>query len=813
MRPLRAVAVLAAAAAAAATPATATAPARLPPRDLNPATATAPAPAPAPAPARLLPPRDLSFSSLNSVAALRALPVPHDPRPDAPANGTTWAIEASCCGYGAFTPEAVAASSVAAGGLFDLPCGRPTLPVVAEWGYEFFNDVNNLFPVCGNLTASGYASPPVNRSDAAQRVAAYWLCRAAAARNATTTPPPPTTSPLANDAGGVFSMAGHYFFDSVAGAAGGLGVSGSEIGENINSINLHLAWTRGAARQFAVPFTLDFSAWFQGYILDYSPPPGFWGSASSPVGGHSLSLFKRAYYASFVSGAGSIIAEAGAVNFFAGNETGKDGGFPLSPLGQLGQDFYAFTHGGVPAPAIVDSETIRGLPYVPLALLLPATAGLGIGFFYQAKSWDVFPLSPAEERVAAVLADLWPARSFTVMSEDGTAVSESFYMAASAYGEGVDVLVDAGLATSPVLLAGNGAGVAYAALVFPGLGVEVDAALCTSLTAYILGGGAVWISADDVLAAPECWTPALTGVAALTPPDGPTLVAEVVDADTGETFSVTASSLTPRCATAGADGSGSAYIKVGGDPFNTTGWDGGVLDKCCRTDGTDCVWFPGLDLCAAALPLAPGLCKSCEALNTTLGCPAWSDLPPSTPIPAAVELAGVEGGLGAGARVVLAAAAGSGSSSPVLLANAAGAGVVLVSLTTDEAALGPGGFGLRAHILSRLAQDARPASILSITASWANASAAGGGGEGGQGGAQQPRAAAPPPVPQVHLNRQPSGWNVTLLNNYGIVKQPGSAPTIDASQTIRVAVVTAGGGTVDVVVGPGDVGFAFVEEA
>jgi hypothetical protein len=39
---------------------------------------------------------------------------------------------------------------------------------------------------------------------------------------------------------------------------------------------------------------IDFSAWMQGFITDYSTVRP-WGQASSPVGGHSLSLFKRTY--------------------------------------------------------------------------------------------------------------------------------------------------------------------------------------------------------------------------------------------------------------------------------------------------------------------------------------------------------------------------------------------------------------------------------------------------------------------------------------------------------------------------------------
>ena len=143
------------------------------------------------------------------------------------------------------------------------------------------------------------------------------------------------------------------------------------VGENINSINLHFASIRGAARSAHQPWIVDFSSWMQGqlcpaflycifqglvavpahtcmawwglpwvptrgrkvhpdsqppghtplsfptplppvvcagYITDYSTSK-FWGSASSPVGGHSVSLVRRTYFAAFMSGTGGLIAE------------------------------------------------------------------------------------------------------------------------------------------------------------------------------------------------------------------------------------------------------------------------------------------------------------------------------------------------------------------------------------------------------------------------------------------------------------------------------------------------------------------------
>ena len=237
-----------------------------------------------------MPPRHVTFDSLsNPTLVPRSIGYP--PLPNA-----TWTITASCCGYGPFSEDAVANASRHHGGLFDFPCGWPTMPFVGEWGYEFHHNQNNIFPICGNLTAAGYSSPPANRDDALARLHRYWECRVASARasvNKTVSDP-------------AFSMIGHYFYAGLSAAFGdGPVIPGTEIGENINSINAHLAFSRGAARQFGHAFIVDFSAWMGGFIRDFSTSR-FWGPASSPVGGHSTSLFRRAYFASFMAGAGGV---------------------------------------------------------------------------------------------------------------------------------------------------------------------------------------------------------------------------------------------------------------------------------------------------------------------------------------------------------------------------------------------------------------------------------------------------------------------------------------------------------------------------
>ena len=482
------------------------------------AAATAAGPPPPPP---LVPPRVVTFAALN-VSALRPAPLPYDPLGRAP----TWSMTSSCCGYGPFTAAAVAAASLKHG-VFEpsAPCGWPDMPFVGEWGYEFHNNVGGIFPVCGNLTSSAYAAPPADRGAALARLQAYWACRAADARAAVN----------ASDGSPVFSMIGHYLYSGLAAGWEGPGriIPGSEIGETINSIQLHLAATRGAARQArGAPFVIDFSAWFDGFITDYSTLRP-WGAASSPTGGHSLQLFRRAYFAAFAAGASGLIVEAGAVNAFL-QSTDGDGVLELSPLGDVVAELYAYTHsppppGGGGGGGGSDPEAVRGIPYVPLALVMEQAHGMGLGWFYRSQAWDVFPLSDAEQRVGVALAALWPG-SFTVQSQIGTPASEAGYLVPSPLGDLADVLLPGSNLTADALVAAG-----YRAVVVAGLGAPVGEALAAELAAYVAAGGTVVLGADEAAgAAAAGWLPpSLLGLA-LAPGAPPTLaVTAVADVQTG----------------------------------------------------------------------------------------------------------------------------------------------------------------------------------------------------------------------------------------------------------------------------------------
>ena len=489
--------------------------------------------------------------------------------------------------------------------------------------------------------------------------------------------------------------------------------------------------------------------WFDGKITDYSPPPGFWGAAaSSPTGGHSLSLFKRAYFASFFAGASMIVAEAGAVNFFLENVT-SDGIFELSPLGEIGHSLYAFAH-GFGAPAV----QARGIPYVPLAVVTELAFGAGLGWFYQGLSFDAFPLNDAELATQSLLDALWPG-SFEVETQIKTPASESGYMVGGGYGDSVDLLLPRNL--SAAMLQG-----AYAAVLLTGVGTDLDAALAAELVAYVAAGGSVVLSAPEAAAAIAAGLlpPSFLGFSAIVAPASFANATAVRDLQTGESWPT--GSYAAFCDEAE---SGAYFIKTGGDATKRAGWDGGVLDKCCSTDAASCRWYSSAAACAQALSLAPSLCRACGAgaASSDVGCPAWTA--PGSGLP--LSLHGISGVTTAQPLLQVEGPAGAAAPCAVLSAPGGGRGSVLTLLASStSAALSPNGLGLARHLLQRLSDDTAPVAIAT--------NASGGGGGGGR--------------LQLLANRTPTGWVLLLVNNNGVTKQPATPQQVDAAQGISATV-------------------------
>jgi len=191
------------------------------------------------------------------------------------------------------------------------------------------------------------------------------------------------------------SVNGHYCYQHYA-CEWGCDVVGSEVGENINSIQAHIAFTRGAARQYGKPWLMDFSSWYGPSIFD-EDPRRTWGDNSGPTNGHSLSLHLRTYYVSYMAGANIVVAEGGWLNGFRSRTPGPDGALPLSALGQEMASFYRFTR----------RHPDRGAPYAPIALLLPFDHGIYPGFGPKA-TWNAFPYTSGDQQILDTLNALFP---------------------------------------------------------------------------------------------------------------------------------------------------------------------------------------------------------------------------------------------------------------------------------------------------------------------------------------------------------------------------------------------------------------------
>ena len=75
-------------------------------------------------------------------------------------------------------------------------------------------------------------------------------------------------------------------------------------------------------------------------------------------------------------------------------------------------------------------------------------------------------------------------------------------------------------------------------------------------------------------------------------------------------------------------GSGTWYMKTGGDPDVKTQWKGPPLDRCCRAkdqSGQHCRWYPTQAACEGDLANWRQICLSCAKASFPIGCPTWGD--------------------------------------------------------------------------------------------------------------------------------------------------------------------------------------------
>jgi hypothetical protein len=593
---------------------------------------------------------------------------------------------------------------------------------------------------------------PKDRHEALAWMNAYYDCRKQNARNQ-------------DASGGEMDLIGHYFYSGLGLERGGATVVASEIQENIDSIQFHWALTRGVARQAGLPWAIDVSPWDAGFITDYSTArPWHAASAAGGDGGHSISLFKRSWWLSYLSGANHLIAEAGGVNLFFQNLT-AEGVYDLSPLGHAARVFAKFTQ--------ADIALGRATPYAPVAVVLPHAHGYGLGLVNGGKplAWNYFDLTGTDQVAWQLLQTLWPG-SWKIKSRGLGA--ESNYLVSSPYGDAFDVLNEANSIAALQL---------YRAAVFTGNVTFSSAAEILALKSWVEKGGTAVIFASqmgsaDGSSANSAAAASLVG-ARLQGQVNLNVSSKLVSVQDMETGWIQRRSGPPPGSAAGPNGTSAPfcapqtaantppyYIKTGGDPTQKVGWHGKAEDRCCEATEGSCHWFSTLALCAAALSGPKKVtCLSCDGCKTVSnGCPNWAsgchDHPPA---PLGLTLSGNT----TSATTLLEASTATpeqqqqGSSAeafPVALRNSIGNGTVVTVLLEDYQTLDA--LGILPHLLARLAADVLPFEVIDANS--------------GENLLLSKL--------EMLLARRSTGWQVTIVNNHGVTKQPNSAAVVDASQ-------------------------------
>ncbi len=276
---------------------------------------------------------------------------------------------------------------------------------VYEWGYSFTH-LDGQTDGAGEKIEAGYKTPPGSRAEALRVIESFLLRQYLGGGES----PRPW-----------ISVNGHYMWHHYAGEFG-FGILGSEVGENINSYQMHVAFNRGAAVQYGVPWAIDFSAWHGPGITDYSSGK-IWGDYSGPDNGHSMSLLRRTYFMSYMAGAPYIVAEAGgAISFL--DTTDDNGNYELSPYGHIGKEFYEFTR----------SNPDVGIAYVPFGIVLDYYHGVYPGF-EEKRAFGFFEYNRGDAMTWEILDLFFPGGWETMgRKEEGTLVN-------GPYGDTCDVLL------------------------------------------------------------------------------------------------------------------------------------------------------------------------------------------------------------------------------------------------------------------------------------------------------------------------------------------------------------------------------------
>ncbi|MBQ8683453.1 MAG: hypothetical protein IJ518_02915 [Clostridia bacterium] len=298
---------------------------------------------------------------------------------------------------------------------------------VGEWGYSFLNLDNFASSFDVYLQGGGWRrNTPTDDRDALAIIRRWLFTQFAAAPHS-----------LEEGSAGMGSFNGHSHWQHYAGEWG-FDYIGAEIGENVASHQAHLAFSRGAGKQYGKFSILYFSDWYQSTTGSWEET-NTWEGFGFPDGGHSMSLLKRTYMMSYMGSVSKFVFEAGAcLGFLGPNHRTEDGLLALSPYGEAMRELCDFTH----------RHPDVGLCYVPIGIVLDYYHGIagyslqdGASLKCHGKAFGYFDETPGDKMTWDLFALYYPGGGLLGGYMAPGMPMEETYQVNTPYGDTCDVLL------------------------------------------------------------------------------------------------------------------------------------------------------------------------------------------------------------------------------------------------------------------------------------------------------------------------------------------------------------------------------------
>jgi len=304
---------------------------------------------------------------------------------------------------------------------------------LGEWGYYFHNlssveswwrDVyGSGFEAMKHLMKppgrAGYDRVPTSRRECYEVVKDYYVTRNRYMR------------------GRNMSVTGHSHYEAYA-AEWGTRAIGLELGENIAFTQSKLAFARGAARQWGLPWSVQVSPWFAGHCTTSGPLRREGKYTRGLDAGHSLSFYRRLWLHAWFAGAAMVTPENSIAIFFEK---------PAPPW-----ELTAHGEAAVEVLAFMRSHD-RGVPYTPVAVVLDHLAGYNA---YRGRPWGVLANTAGDLETRDLFQEQLFPGSDHIHRKPDPANPEKSYLVPTPFGEMFDVLLSSAkadvLGAYPVLL-------------------------------------------------------------------------------------------------------------------------------------------------------------------------------------------------------------------------------------------------------------------------------------------------------------------------------------------------------------------------